>query len=102
LQGYFKQNGRHIFTKFFASGNGSRQDYLAENAMIGRGENYFDKTIFGQQLLEMNGNLRTVLPVVTGENTDKWMIAINNEITMPGKIPFNLFFDMSFYPAKKR
>jgi hypothetical protein len=98
---FLNKTGDIYSQSFFASGNGSRQDYLAENALIGRGENYFDKTIFGQQLLEMNGNLRTVLPVVIGQNTDKWMIAINNEITMPGKIPFNLFFDMSFYPAKK-
>jgi hypothetical protein len=98
---FLNKTGDIYSQSFFASGNGSRQDYLAENALIGRGENYFDKTIFGQQLLEMNGNLRSVLPVITGENTDKWMIAINNEITMPGKIPFNVFFDMSFYPAKK-
>lgn len=100
--GIFLNKTNNIYNEsFFASGNSSQLDYLAENAMIGRGENYFDNSIFGQQLLEMNGNLRSVLPVISGENTDKWMLAINNEITLPGKIPFNLFFDISYYPSKK-
>jgi hypothetical protein len=68
--------------QFYLTGNTGLQDYLYEDVLLGRSENYFDNNILGQNLINRNGNLRTNL-LLSG--TDKWMFSMNNEITLPGQ-----------------
>jgi hypothetical protein len=79
---------------FFLTSNTGRQDYLYEDVLLGRSEGYLQNNIFGQMLINRNGNMRTILPL---SGTDKWMISMNNDITLPGKLPFNLYYDIGIY-----
>ncbi|MDP2174383.1 MAG: M1 family metallopeptidase [Bacteroidota bacterium] len=79
---------------FYLSANTGRQDYLYEDVLLGRSEGYFDHNIFGQNLINRNGNVRTNLPL---SGTDRWMVSMNQEITLPGKIPFNLYYDFGIF-----
>jgi hypothetical protein len=82
--------------KFFLSGNSGNNDYLYNEAMLGRNETIFRDGLLGHQLISENGNMRNVLPLITG--TDNWMIASANDINLPGLIPLKFYVDMGIYP----
>ncbi len=80
--------------EFYMSGNSGERDYLYSEALAGRSENIFDNNIFGHQVINVNGNMRNILPSVP---TDRWMISAANEISLPGLIPFRIYADLCVY-----
>jgi hypothetical protein len=91
---FLNTSGNISRQNFFLSANTGRQDYLYEDVLLGRSEGYSDNNIFGQTLINRNGNMRINLPL---SGTDRWMIAMNNELTLPGKLPFNIFYDLGVF-----
>lgn len=78
----------------FNSVNTGRNDYTMQQVLIGRQEYYFTNSIFSRQIID--GNNTSMRHVLFFVNNDKWMLSSNNEITLPGIIPFNLYLDLNY------
>ncbi len=108
LKQYLSKDNKYFKTRTFAGifahqkGNTGLQnfyvtnaiDYTYQQALIGRNETQFSNNIFGNQIIDNESNIRAVVPMSQSSN---WIISSNNEITLPGKIPFNIYFDAAFY-----
>ncbi len=81
---------------FYLSGNSGGTDYLYNEAMLGRNEGFSDNGILSRQVIDNNGNMRNILPL---SSTDKWMLALTNDLSLPGKIPFNIYADFGYYQS---
>lgn len=82
--------GNHQFNAVNVGAN----DYRMQQVLMGRQENYFTNSLFSRQIIDgNNSSMRHTLYYV---NNDKWMLSSNNEITLPGKIPFNLYLDLNY------
>jgi len=79
---------------FFLSNNNGNLDYTYGETMLGRNETFTSNNLLGRQLINMNGNMRNLLPL-TG--TDKWMLALANEVSLPGFIPFRIYCDFGYF-----
>jgi len=95
---FFRKYGTTSTQQFYLSGNSGGKDYTYNEALIGRSENAFDNNIFGRQIINTNGNMRNTLPYYS---TDKWMLALNNELCLPGIIPLKIYADFGYYPYLK-
>jgi hypothetical protein len=76
---------------FHASGGTGSQDYLYDNVFLGRSET---SGFLSHQFTETDGAMKAYTPV---GRTDNWLAALNLKSSLPGKIPFKLFADISSY-----
>lgn len=93
---FLTKKGRMDMRQFFISGNSGNTDYLYSEALMGRNEYFIDNGILGRQLIDNNGNMRNILAL---PGSDRWMIALNNELALPGKIPFHIYADFGYFPG---
>ncbi len=85
--------------RFYLSGNNGNNDYTYSEAMLGRNEGYGSEVLLGRQVIDINGNMRNILPL---PGTDKWMLALANEVSLPGFIPLRIYLDLGYYPSTVR
>jgi hypothetical protein len=93
---FLSKKGSTDNRRFFLSGNNGYTDYLYDEAMLGRNESPGGNNILGRQLINNNGNMRNLLPTVS---SDKWMLALNNEVSLPGFIPLRIYLDLGYYQS---
>ncbi len=96
--GIFLQKKGYIgMQQFYLSGNTGKQDYLYNEAMFGRNEDIFNNNnLIGRQLINANGNMRNLLPV---GGSDKWMLGLANEVSLPGIIPLRIYVDLGYFSS---
>lgn len=75
-----------------AQGTPGHGDYLFDEIYLGRSEN---QGLFSQQGVLKNGGFK--VPTSIGVNSE-WISAINLKSGLPGKIPFEFFFNIGFFP----
>ena len=92
---FLRKQGTITTQQFYISANNGTTDYQYQEAMMGRSERFLvNDNILARQLVDMNGNMRNILPV---SGTDKWMLAMNNELCFPGIIPLRLYVDLGYF-----
>jgi hypothetical protein len=80
--------------KFFLSANSGQIDYLYNEVLIGRSENSSGDLLIGNQVINSGGNMRNLIPTFP---TDRWMLALNNDVNLPGILPFRVYLDLGYY-----
>ncbi len=92
--------GVFLFTKgniamqqFFVGGNNAATDYLYNEATISRSENALSKNLIGHQITNSRNNMRNIFNIAYN---DKWLISCNNEVSLPGIIPLNIYADFAY------
>lgn len=76
-----------------SSGSNGQHDYFMDGVFLGRSER---EGFFSHQFMETEGNLKAY--TILGRSDD-WMVALNFNAPMPGKIPFRLFADFVMVPS---
>ncbi len=93
--GLFLINNQYVWANHqFNVVNVGYNDYRKQQVLMGRQENYFTNSMFSRQVID--GNNESMRHSYLFVNNDKWMLSSNNEITLPGIIPFNLYLDLNY------
>ncbi len=79
-----------------SSGYSGLDDYLFDEVFLGRSEN---KGILSQQFYTADAGLE--IPTLFYRKADEWMSGLNLSTTLPGKIPFRLYANISSYNKAK-
>ena len=85
-------NTRSSRFNFYEGGSIGRSDVTYSNVFLAR--NDFHPGILWQQMVFNEGALRTYTPF----SSNSWLISLNNDIDLPMRLPFNLYFDVAFFP----
>jgi hypothetical protein len=91
-----KTNSPEADYRLRSSGNSGLDDYLFDEVFLGRSES---SGILSQQFYTADAGLR--IPTLFYRKADEWMIGINLSTTLPGKIPFRLYANISSYNDAK-
>lgn len=93
---FLMQKGNTKRQGFYLSSNSGYNDYTYSEVMIGRNEKarYDGNSLLEKQLIDGNGNMRNLTLVNPSE---RWMLALNSEIDLPGILPLKVFCDLGFY-----
>ena len=93
---FLMQKGNTKRQGFYLSSNSGYNDYTYSEAMIGRNEKarYDGNSLLEKQLIDGNGNMRNLTLVNPSE---RWMLALNSEIDLPGILPLKVFCDLGYY-----
>ena len=100
-----KSNGLNngLDVRMFSVANNGNYDYLFQEALLGRSETVFDNNLLGKQLISGGGNMRNLIPVTFNDRCiDRWMMALNNDIHLPGIIPLKLYLDLAYFGYTNR
>ena len=90
---FFKRSSISGIQMFTLNYNG-QNDYLFQEALLGRSENSSGNILLGKQLINGGGGMRNLIPV---QATDRWMIALNNDLHLPGILPLKLYLDLGCF-----
>ncbi len=105
----YDKGNRYFRTEFFAGiflmrkGNPGRQsfipsskngyyDYTYSETLPGRSESSSSNMLAGKQVL--SGSMRNVIPLYP---TDRWILSLSNDLSLPGILPLQLYFDVSYF-----
>lgn len=96
--GYFiSEKGNTDRQRFYLSYNGGFTDYDYREPMFGRSELSSGNMLAGKQVLDVNGNMRNVIPLGPA---GRWMTSANFDISLPGILPVGLYTDLGFYSER--
>lgn len=79
------------------SGRSGPQDYLFDEVFLGRAE--LSNDFYSRQFVVADAGFKA--PTLFYRIADKWMTGLNLSTTLPGFIPFKLFFDIGTYDKAK-
>lgn len=96
-----KSNGLNngLDVRMFSVANNGNNDYLFQEALLGRTENSSGNILLSKQLISGAGNMRNLIPVSA---SDRWMLALNNDVNLPGIIPLKLYLDLAYFAYTNR
>lgn len=85
-------NTRGVNYALRLSGYSGTDDYLFEGLFPGRSET---SGIWSQQFLPEDGAFKT--PTLFYRRSSQWMLAVNGSTSLPGILPFRIFFDLGTF-----
>ncbi len=92
---FLVSNNNSINSNFFRNNYSNTSDYKYDETLMGRSEGSFsDVNPWKKQIFDSENNSMRF-----SENkiyNNKWLISQNNDISLPGFIPFKLYFDWRF------
>jgi hypothetical protein len=96
-----KSNGlnKEFDVRMFSVANNGNNDYLFQEALLGRSEISSGNILLSNQLISGGGNMRNLIPV---SSSDRWMLALNNDVNLPGIIPLKLYLDLAYFGYTNR
>ncbi len=96
-----KSNGLNngLDVRMFSAANNGSNDYLFQEALLGRSEISSGNILLSKQLISGGGNMRNLIPV---SSSDRWMLALNNDVNLPGIIPLKLYLDLAYFGYANR
>ena len=96
-----KSNGLNngLDVRMFSVANNGNNDYLFQDALLGRSEISSGNILLSNQLISGGGNMRNLIPV---SSSDRWMLALNNDVNLPGIIPLKLYLDLAYFGYTNR
>jgi hypothetical protein len=83
-------NGPNV--NFRLSGQTGAQDYLFNDIYIGRQET---SGLWSRQMTNTDGAF--ALPTLFGQQTDRFMTALNLKTSLPSKIPFKIYANLAYF-----
>lgn len=77
---------------FISSSKNGYYDYTYSETLPGRSESSSSNMLVGKQVL--SGSMRNVIPLYP---TDRWILSLNNDLSLPGILPLRLYLDLSYF-----
>jgi hypothetical protein len=97
--GLFLKKSDGIDVRMFSVANNGNNDYLFQEALMGRTENSSGNILLSHQLISGGGNMRNLIPISA---SDRWMLALNNDFNLPGIIPLKIYLDLAYFGVTRR
>lgn len=97
--GVFLKKTSGLDVRMFSVANNGNNDYLFQEALLGRSEISTGNILLSNQLISGGGNMRNLIPV---SSSDRWMLALNNDVNLPGIIPLKIYLDLAYYGLTNR
>lgn len=92
--GIFLKKFNGLDVRMFSIANNGSNDYLFQEALLGRSENSIGNILLSKQLISGGGNMRNLIPVSA---SDRWMLALNNDVNLPGILPLKVYLDLACF-----
>ncbi len=87
------QNANYLYN--FRNVNNSIYDYQYNQILLGRNEDFFiGDNPWKRQIIDANNQSMRFVQNTFSNN--RWMISQNNDLALPGYIPFKIYFDWSY------